>query len=155
METDLTIKELLQRIRNNNLRIKALQERRYEYYTMALRSKDFDKVMTSRTNDFHSQTEDVVLRLQDLEQDMCDSIIRYTDDVKMAEQLINSLTDIRQRDILTFRYMNCWSWQKIARLMNYERTQIWRIHGVALMLLDNKLKKLQRHATSNCVIMDM
>jgi DNA-directed RNA polymerase specialized sigma subunit len=155
METDLTIKELLQRIRNNNLRIKALQERRYEYYTMALRSKDFDKVMTSRTNDFHSQTEDVVLRLQDLEQDMCDSIIRYTEDVKLAEQLINSLTDIRQRDILTFRYMNCWSWQKIARLMNYERTQIWRIHGAALMLLDDKLKKLQRHATSNCVIMDM
>lgn len=140
MKTDRTIEELLQGIRNNNLRIKALQERRCEYYTMALRSKDFDKVRTSGTNNFHSQTEEAVLRLQDLEQDMCDSIIRYTEDVKLAEQLINGLTDVRQRDILTFRYMNGWSWQKIARLMNYERTQIWRIHGVALMLLDDKLK---------------
>jgi DNA-directed RNA polymerase specialized sigma subunit len=122
---------------------------------MALRGKDFDKVRTSGTNNFHSQTEEAVLRLQDLEQDMCDLIIRYTDDVKLAEYLINSLTDIRQRDILTFRYMNGWSWQKIASLVNYERTQVWRIHGVALILLDNKLKKLQHRATSSCVIMDM
>jgi DNA-directed RNA polymerase specialized sigma subunit len=155
METDLTIKELLQRIRNNNLRIKALQERRCECYTMALRGRDFDKVRISGTNNSHSQTEEAILRLQDLEQGICDLIIKYTNDIKLAEQLINDLTDIRQRDILTFRYMNGWSWQKIARLMNYERTQVWRIHGVALMLLDNKLKKLQRHATSNCVIMDM
>ena len=155
MENDRTIKELLQGIRNNNLRIKALQERRYEYYTMALRGQDFDKVRTAGTNNFHSQTEDAVLRLQDLEQDMCDSIIGYIEDIKLAEQLINGLTDIRQRDILTFRYMNGWGWQKIASLMNYERTQVWRIHGVALMLLDNKLKKLQHHATSNCVIMDV
>jgi len=139
MKNDLTIKDLLQGIRNNNLRIKALQERRYEYYTMALRGQDFNKIRTSGTNDFHSQTEDAVLRLQDLEQDMCNSIIKYTEDVKLVEQLINGLTDIRQRDILTFRYMNSWSWQKIASLMNYERTQVWRIHGVALMLLNNKL----------------
>ena len=140
MKNDLTIKDLLQGIRNNNLRIKALQERRYEYYTMALRGQDFNKIRTSGTNDFHSQTEDAVLRLQDLEQDMCNSIIKYTEDVKLVEQLINGLTDIRQRDILTFRYMNGWNWQKIASLMNYERTQVWRIHGVALMLLNNKLK---------------
>lgn len=155
MKSDRTIKELLQGIRNNNLRIKALQERRYEYYTMALRGQDFDKVRTYGANDFHSQTEDAVLKLQALEQNMCDSIIDYVNDTKLAELLINGLTDTRQRDILTFRYMNGWSWQKIARLMNYERTQIWRIHGVALMLLDDKLKKLQRHATSNCVIMDV
>lgn len=140
MKSDRTIKELLQGIRSNNLRIKALQERRYEYYTMALRGQDFNKVRTSGTNSFHSQTEDAVLRLQDLEQDMCDTIIKYTEDIKLAEQFINSLTDVRQRDILTFRYINGWSWQKIASLMNYERTQIWRIHGVALTMLDNKLK---------------
>ena len=140
MKNDLTIKDLLQGIRNNNLRIKALQERRYEYYTMALRGQDFNKMRTSGTNDFHSQTEDAVLRLQDLEQDMCDSIIKYIEDVKLVEQLINGLTDIRQRDILTFRYMNGWNWQKIASLMNYERTQVWRIHRVAIMLLNNKLK---------------
>lgn len=140
MESDRTTKELLQGIRSNNLRIKALQERRYEYYTMALRSQDFDRVRISKTNDFHSQTEDAVLGLQDLEQDMRDSIVKYTEDIKLAKQLIDGLTDTRQRDILTFRYMNGWSWQKIARCMNYERTQIWRIHGVALMLLDNKLK---------------
>lgn len=155
MKNDRTIKELLQGIRSNNLRIKALQERRYEYYTMALRGQDFDKVRTCGTNNFHSQTEDAVLKLQALERDICDLIVDYVDDIRLAEQLINDLTDTRQRDILTFRYMNGWSWQKIASLMNYERTQIWRIHGVALMLLDNKLKKLQRHATSSCVIMDM
>jgi DNA-directed RNA polymerase specialized sigma subunit len=107
---------------------------------MALRGRDFDKVRISGTNNSHSQTEEAILRLQDLEQGICDLIIKYTNDIKLAEQLINDLTDIRQRDILTFRYMNGWSWQKIARLMNYERTQIWRIHGVALMLLDNELK---------------
>ena len=36
------------------------------------------------------------------------------------------------RNVLEFRYINGWSWGRIAEKMNYERTSVWRIHKKAI-----------------------
>jgi hypothetical protein len=50
--------------------------------------------------------------------------------------LIELLTDEQQKLLLTYRYINGWSWEEIRRRMNYCNTQAFRIHRFALANLE-------------------
>ena len=46
--------------------------------------------------------------------------------------MIEAVLDPVQRDLLRYRYLNGWSWGKIAQRMNYTREYLLRLHGHAL-----------------------
>lgn len=50
----------------------------------------------------------------------------------MAEAMIDSLPDFRQRSAMQYRYINFYSWNRVARKMNYSVQQVWKLHGQAL-----------------------
>ena len=58
---------------------------------------------------------------------------------------INSLKDERQKELLTMRYVNGFSFAKIQQKMGYEQTQTYVIHGRALVEINKWLVK--NHAT--------
>lgn len=139
MSEIMEARNLLNSVKNNNLRIKALMERRYDYYTMALRGQDFADNRTPG-NQPGSSVEVAVAALQDLECEIGKRIEDLTQLTRRTEALIDRIPDIKHRDLLKFRYYNNWSWNKVARAMNYERTQIWRIHNDALAAFAAELK---------------
>lgn len=51
---------------------------------------------------------------------------------KKAEQLISSVPDQAQREVLTRRYIIGQRWEDIAVCMGYSRQHITRLHGYAL-----------------------
>lgn len=56
---------------------------------------------------------------------------------------IDSLKDERQKEVLTRRYINGDAFQDICEAMHYERTQVFVIHGRALLMI---MKFLQSRA---------
>lgn len=59
---------------------------------------------------------------------------------------INSLSDERQKQLLTLRYINGEGFEKIQEAMHYEKTQVFVIHGRALLEVN---KWLQRKAADD------
>ena len=51
---------------------------------------------------------------------------------KRTEELISSVPDPVQREVLTRRYIIGQRWEEIAECMNYSRRRITQLHGIAL-----------------------
>lgn len=50
--------------------------------------------------------------------------------------VIDALEDPRMREVLEYRYLNEWSWQKIAWHMHCDASTAWRLHASALDRID-------------------
>ena len=48
---------------------------------------------------------------------------------------INELEDWRYRDVLIYRYINNYIWERIADSMSYTRQHVTRLHGYALIAI--------------------
>lgn len=61
----------------------------------------------------------------------------------LAEMLeaIDLVPDERQRLVLTMRYIDCASWNKIAASLGYEPRQVFRLHGEGLEAI-RKIKNM-------------
>lgn len=57
---------------------------------------------------------------------------------KKAEDIIASVDDGTQREVLTRRYIVGQRWEDIAEVMNYSRQHVTRLHGYALQSLGSK-----------------
>lgn len=117
---------------NNKTRISALLERRQFYYEMYIKGVSYSEDKISGGSKRNSRVESAVIGLIQLETDIDDSIETYINDIKFTETIIDNIGDSRYRDILRYRYLNCWSWNKISRMINYDRTHVWRLHQEAI-----------------------
>lgn len=142
---------VLSGVRDSKLRVKALMERRYDCYTMALQCRGFSSGGGSGALPV-SQVETAVIKLQDMEREICEEIDYLTERTQIVERLISSFPDSTQKDVLKYRYLNCWSFFKIATAMHYERTQVWRIHGEAVKEFANRLDELNGRCATSCNI---
>jgi len=61
-----------------------------------------------------------------------------------AIRLINSLEDSRHRLVLTYRYMNGYTWEQIAVCMHYTYQWVHRLHGQALKQFDKLLQQQEK-----------
>ncbi len=69
--------------------------------------------------------------------DACETLYQYKAEAEAALReiltAIDSLTDERQKELLTLRYVTGLSFQDIKGKIHYEETQMYVIHGRALM----------------------
>jgi len=63
------------------------------------------------------------------------TLIRLKSEIKAV---IDAVPSQIERELLEYRYINCWRWNKIARAMNYNVDSLWRIHK-------NALKNIEPH----------
>lgn len=129
----MTAKEFLRGIQGHEKRIKALLEKKRDYYDMAMQGTGRKEAVRTGGTNQSSRVENAVCRLIELEKDLDKEIDRLIDETKLAKEMIAGLEDSRHRDILTYRYLNGWSWDKIAREMDYERRYVLKLHGEALV----------------------
>lgn len=77
--------------------------------------------------------------------DTCEILYRYKGEAEAALRdilsAIDSLTDERQKEILTMRYVAGMAFKDIQRKINYEESQMYVIHGRALVEINKWLEK--------------
>lgn len=129
----MTAKEFLRSIQGHERRIKVLMERRQHYYDLAMQGTGSREARRIGGTSQASRVENAVCRLIDLEGDLDREIDKLVDDVRRAERIIDQLEDSRYRDILRYRYLNGWSWDKIEKETQLDRRWVLRLHGRALV----------------------
>lgn len=128
----MTAREYLQQARGMKLRLEALEERRAFYRDMASGRIARYKPGTGGGTRRVSSVEKYACKLADLEADMARRVGAYVELVAEIEVVIDAVPDQRYRDLLRFRYLNGWSWHKIARRMGYQVESMYKMHDNAL-----------------------
>ena len=128
----MTAKEFLEQIPHIDARIKALieQQDRHRYYA-SKGTGTLSAVRYGGTAD-HSKVEHGALKVIELEKQIGKLVIDLVTLKAKALAYIDMLYDQRQRDILTWRYLNGWEWKQVIECLEVERMQVWRIHDTAL-----------------------
>lgn len=129
----MTVKQWLWRYQNADKNIDNLLRERHEVYerlTKITAALDGDGVST--THDPHKFDEIIEI----------DNYIRQRIAKLISIRLetisvIDQLEDWRQRDILTYRYINGYKWDQIADAVYLDVRQVYRIHGNALQAIKN------------------
>lgn len=91
----------------------------------------------------HASFADGAIRVIDAEGILNATILRL--DVCLAERLgvIEQLTDERQKLVLTYRYINGWSWEEIMQALRIAERPTFYLHGKALEEICRFMKSQQ------------
>ena len=80
----------------------------------------------------YGKTEEIIAKIVDLEKEIdadVDRLVAIRDGIKT---MIEAVEDDRERLLLQYRYLDGWTFEKIAVEMNYSWRQIHRLHSRAL-----------------------
>lgn len=138
----MTIKEYLGQLQRKDAKINSLLARQRRYRELASRCTAVYRDGPGGGQRYTSSTEEYVCKIVDLEHEIDRRIDEYVDTTREIERLILSLEDPRYREVLQLRYINGWSWPRIADEMHYTLDWVWRLHGRALQEIA-RLKETQ------------
>ena len=134
----MTAKEYLSQYRYINININskiAQQQRLRELATC---------VSPSSEGGGHSGVSDkvgsIVAKIADLDAEISAEINKLVDVQRDIMQTIGKVDDERLRIILTERYINCWTFEQIADDIHYSYMQTFRLHGQALVAVQNVIE---------------
>lgn len=127
----MTAKEYLRQLTRKDVRINALIERQQRYRELAARrTAVYRDAPGARRRT--SSVEEYVSKIIDLEVEIDRRVDEYVDLTREIEARIDRLEDGRLRDLLRWRYVNEWDWERVAGALGYERRQAFRLHARAL-----------------------
>lgn len=84
----------------------------------------------------HSQMEDSVVKLIDLQHELNEDIDRFVDLKREIRTAINELHQPEYQLVLELRYLLYKRWDEIAKIMNFSVERTYCIHGKALMAVN-------------------
>lgn len=116
---DMRVKAYLSQAKQTDRRIEALLERRRRCGELA-----------------NCRTPGRAPALDALQRELDERIEAYAALVGDIERRIDGVKNPQYRDLLRYRYLNGWSWQKIAGRMSYSRDWLMRLHVRALDAVD-------------------
>ena len=87
----------------------------------------------SFSNQFHSTTENMVLKLDDYSNDINQLIDELVDLKMQLGTEIDQLEDRRYRIVLRERYIRCKEWADISIQQNYVKRYLYELHNDALV----------------------
>lgn len=151
MNTTNQAKAFFQACRRLDARINALTEERVRIMALATRCTPTysDMPHASGTS---NPVEQAVVRLDELDRTLAGEIDFYVRLLRVAHEVVCRLSDDRYRDILTLRYLNGYSWKKVAETLGYESGYIWKVHGRALLEAQRVLTELARDEDTAAII---
>lgn len=128
----MTAKEYLQQARGMQLRLEALQERRQRYEDLATSATARYRSGPGRSTRRVSSVEEYAVKLADLSREMEARADIYARTLRQIEAVIDRVDDQTCRDVLRYRYLNGWSWNRIASRMQFSYDYARHLHGRAL-----------------------
>ena len=107
-----------------------------DYWSPALRLQRRIEALTDRQRRYRelglSCGEDGRRRMQAMARELDARVAEYAARAREIERAIDAVEDGEYRDLLKYRYLNGWSWQRIARQMYVSEDWVWRLHRRAL-----------------------
>ncbi|MFL8968907.1 DUF1492 domain-containing protein [Helcococcus kunzii] len=96
-----------------------------------------DRVQTSKKRE--AKFEELMCKAIDMELISLDDLNKLYDTKREIEEIIDKVSDSKQRIILMLLYINDKKIYEIAEMLNYDSATISRIHNKALRTVQNKL----------------
>lgn len=132
----MNIKQWLSRARNIDREIDSLLRERTEMRDMLFSvTSNYEAIVVSGTKDPHKFDRLAILETEIDKQ--IDNLVSVKAEILRA---INKLDDGRFRDVLRLRYLESRTFEQIAVEINYSYKQTCRIHGRALLKMEEVLK---------------
>lgn len=132
LKGETTAQALLSEIVSLDRRINAKLELRAHYMDLACKTTRAIDGPRYATGIRENRVEDFTLRLVDLEREINEEIDTLVDRRRQAAALIDTMADPRHKELLDYRYIHNWGWEKISEAMHYDRVWIWRLHKDAI-----------------------
>ena len=114
----MTAKEVLLQLARKDARIEGMRERLQRYRELAEGQRARLRSLPGGGQRRTSSVEEYVSKIVDL--------------TRAIDAAIAALKDQRFQDLLRWRYMDGWRWERIGRAMGYEQRQVYRLHALAL-----------------------
>lgn len=135
----MTVKQFLNRVRGQEYKVKTLEleldKTKYEIYH--IKSPPLkERVQTSHQGDI-SELVERMEREQDKVNEEWDILIDLR---AVAKKIISMLEDPKKEAILRRRYILCQKWEVIAVDMEFDLRYVYKLHGEALLELENSAK---------------
>ena len=131
------MKDALKAIRGTERRINALTEARARLRAVVTRATASYSGMPGGSANGDRMLS-YMERLEEIDRQLQELAGEYLDLKSGAIDAIRSLGNPRYRDVLTFRYVNGWTWRKIARTLYCDVSTARRWHAAALRELKGK-----------------
>lgn len=132
----MNVKTWLNRARNIDREIDSLLRERSEMRDMLFSvTSNYEAIVVSGTKDPHKFDRLAILETEIDNQ--IDNLVSVKTEILRA---INKLEDGRFRDVLRLRYLESRTFEQIAVEINYSYKQTCRIHGRALLKIEEVLK---------------
>lgn len=127
-----TKKEYLGKFRENKEAVVRIEEQIKEFEMHEHLPENISMNMKTHGSRAQKDLADYIIKKNELMDRMMQARYRrvkiYTD----IFQAIEDVADERERQVLTYRYINCLKWEEIAVRMHVEWAQVHRIHADAL-----------------------
>lgn len=127
----MTAKEYLRQYINAKNRFKSISDEMIEIRSEATRITPVisDMPSGSHVNDKIALS---VEKLDECAKKLEEEAKRMQNAMDDVQNVINSISNPTYRQVLTYRYINGYTWEQIAVKMNYTYRNITRLHGKAL-----------------------
>ncbi len=93
---------------------------------------DGDRVSSTRSDRMAS----IIANIADMEAQINAEIDALVDTARNIKKIIETMGDERYRSLLEMRYVNLWTFERIAHEMGYDYRHTLRLHGEALQVAD-------------------
>lgn len=137
------VRQVLESVQDSDSRIRAMKDEIRYYQELATSlSPNYDGLPHGSNNS--SKLESAVLQILALTEKIaaeCEQLVACR---MYAKAIIDGVPELRQRDVLTYRYLNGYGWDTVCILMDKSRTQVWRIHVEALDAAQRSMDKLSK-----------
>jgi len=134
-----TIEYLGQVLRADH-KLDALIERSQRYMDHATRATSRLTATRVSGTGHRSNVEDAVLAMVDLSREIEREMSLFVEKVREIDAMIAKVPDDRHRDLLRWRYLNGWPWDRISEGLGCERRWTLAMHGRALLEVEKNLK---------------
>lgn len=128
----MTAREYVEQARGMRVRLEALEERRRHYEDLATNATAHYRAGPGGGTRRVSSVEEYAVKLADLSRDMAVRADIYAEALRGIEAAIDAIDDPVKRDVLKLRYLNGWSWCKIAKTLHFTDRYVYKLHGWAL-----------------------
>lgn len=135
-------KAILQRYRWQLIRRDALAQEIEDHYSRAYScTVRLNPYRASGGGAAYDRMAEDICRAADAKQQLARAIAELNASLAFALKLADVPTDDRQKTVLHLRYIDGLDWTAIQEKMAYEKTQVFTIHGRALLAVNRYLQK--------------
>lgn len=138
------VKDYLYQVKDGKRRVKLIEDRiRYRMESMGAHGINFDEYIPGSHDYRGSAVENAVIALSGLENERKEAEKAYADAKVAVSDLISRLRSVNQQAVITRRYIDGESWDKIALDMDMTVRNVQKLHGRALPILQEILTEEQ------------